>query len=606
MAVTESTSKGTDYAPSAKEAELCDVVHNYWTQSDKYLSKRHELWRRAYRLVHNRTWSQGRPSDVSTASASEIYPILAALVGWMTDQGTRFEVIPATNPHSQYFEQISKMGTDLETCIDNAYVNGLWDGEVEKVLWDAFIYGTGFFKTYWDPGAADGAGDAVLKRTDPFRMFVDPKATSFDDAMYIIEAREMHMDEIDRRFPDTAYKLRGNVNKGGGLLPRREDPFTDNQRMPMANPDAIRRDLGGDPVSGGAPSYGLPGQGRNRVGNDYYYDASVNVYECWMKVNTAYASEEEGEEPKLVPEWRVVIVAENVVLMDTMARELWSHGRHPYSRFVMQDIGDFWGISLVDHLAQPQLSLNRLLVALQQHAELTSNPVLLEDTRSGIPRTKIVNKPGQRVSKAAGSEVAWLVPPSMPADVQNLVTFWINEMERISGLSAIVRGATPGGRNSQGVLDSVQESAFVRIRLALRNLERCMKEIGESGGALIVQNYTLPRAIYTVGPEGQQSMLQLKMEHFTTPPGSGGGPLKFAMNVSAGSKFPISRNARADEADMLFAMGALDTQGVLEAHEYPNRIQIMERLNAGLALGVEGDQKGTRQRAQNGPGGSRG
>jgi len=289
--------------------------------------------------------------------------------------------------------------------------------------------------------------------------------------------------------------------------------------------------------------------------------------------------------------------------MNEKAEDLWSHGRHPYVRYVQHDMGDFWGISLVEHLAPAQLAINRLLAALQHHAELCGNPVMLEDSRSGIPRQKITNIPGQRLTKNQGSEVAWLVPPDMPQGVRDLVTFWINEMERISGLSAMVRGATPTGRNAQGVMDSVQESAFVRVRLALRNLERTLAAAGDLMGNLIVENYTMPRTTAIAGPTGQKSMLALKARHFYAPNFAGADPMKFSLYVQAGSALPISRSARSQEADTMFAMGAIDAQAVLEAHDYPDRRQILERVNAMKGIGIPPGAEQSRSRPRQGGGG---
>jgi hypothetical protein len=317
------------------------------------------------------------------------------------------------------------------------------------------------------------------------------------------------------------------------------------------------------------------------------------------------AEGDEEEEPFNVSEWRVIITTGSHVLVNERAIDMWQHGNHPYVRYVNHDLGDMWGIALVDHLADPQMAINRLLAALQQHAELVSNPIFMEDSRSGIPRTKIVNRPGQRITKGAGSEAGWLVPPQMPNDVQELIQFYISEMERISGLSGVVRGFSPTGRNSQGVIDSVSESAFVRIRLALRNLERSLSKAGSLLANLVVENYSLPRVMSIVGPDGERSMLALRARHFFVPNDEGADPMRFSLYVRAGSAMPISRAARIAEAETLFAMGALDAQAVLEAHDYPNREQILQRVNASGVLGIGGEGKPNPNMASNSNMGSR-
>lgn len=566
-------------------------VQDLYQRSKRHMDRRHEMWKKAFRLVHNRNWNTNREPGMPSPTASEVYPILAALVGWMTDQRTSFEIVPSADPHSRYAEFLSEMARDLETCMNSVWVSHQLDGQVERVLWDAFMYGTGFFKTYWDSGLDDGAGNATFARCDPLTIFPDPAGHDDEDINYIIEARRMALSEVERRWPDKAHLVADQVGISDEL-PSRDDPMLGAKagRVPMANP-------GG--VEGGQPRYSRPGQSRAGVSSlDPNEDASVVVYECWFKENVLFPPETEDGDPYYVPQWRVVVTCGNTVLMDEKAVDLWGHGRHPYTRYVLNELGEFWGVSLVDHLAPGQIAVNRLLAALQHHAELCGNPIFLEDTTSGINRTRIVNVPGQRVTKNAGSEVGWLTPPTMSPEVQQLVTFWINEMERISGLSAIVRGNSPGGRNSEGVMDSVQESAFVRVRAALRNLERFLSKTSRLMASLIVENYTMPRTLAIVGPDGQKSMMGLRGRHFYAPNAQGADPMKFSLWVQAGSSFPLSRTARAQEADTLFAMGALDIQGVLEAHMYPHRREILERIAAAQGAGMQVTGTGSRNRSR--------
>ena len=575
MAVAERV----DHA-QAEDHEVAGRINGLFDIARKEMNRRHDRWRKAYRLVHNRGWAATRDAWMPSPTASEIYPIVAALVGWMTDQRVRFQCVASADPHSQYANFQQKLAQDLETVLDSLWVNHDYEAEVERVLFDSFIYGTGFFKCIYDPGADGGAGNPLVRRCDPFTLFIDPNATNLDEANYIIEARELSLTEFERRFPGRGDVI--DADSGAGYsLPTRDAKDTGG-RAPMANLAAHSGGSGTVP-----PVYGKPGQ-NGRVSDSAYYDGSITVFEAWIRENTLFSPAEgdDEEEPFNVTEWRMIITTGSHVLMNERAIDLWNHGQHPYVRHVNHDIGDLWGISLVDHLADPQLAINRLLAALQQHAELVSNPIFMEDSRSGIPRTKIVNRPGQRITKGAGSEAGWLVPPQMPNDLQELIGFYIAEMERISGLSGVVRGFSPTGRNAQGVIDSVAESAFVRIRLALRNLERALSSAGNLVANLVVENYSLPRVMSIVGQDGERSMLALRARHFFIPNEQGADPMRFSLFVRAGSAMPISRAARIAEAETLFAMGALDAQAVLEAHDYPNREQVLQRLNAGATLGM--------------------
>lgn len=280
--------------------------------------------------------------------------------------------------------------------------------------------------------------------------------------------------------------------------------------------------------------------------------------------------------------WHVTIISGDTILMDCPVDRIWGHSTHPYARVVAVDEGEFWGTALVTLLGPLQRSINWLLAAIEQNIWLAGNPVFVEDNRSGLQRSKITNKPGQRVTVNSGSRADWLNPPQIhPQLAMQLVNFYVGEIERISGLSAIVRGATPSGRNSQGVMDSIQEAAFVRIRLSLRNLESALRVQGQKMASLIAEFYSTPRIVAVVGPAGEKTIRSLTANHFDAIDDEGNPtatPIRFSLNVQAGSTLSTSRGARIAEADTLYAMQAIDAEAVLQAHDFPNWPTVVARM----------------------------
>lgn len=562
---------------SIEELELVGHIRNLFQKARAERRPLVAQWNRNYRIVRNRTWSGMRPSWLPSPEVPEIYPILASIVGWMTDQRPNFTVIPSAEPHSQYYEYFSRIAHDLQTTIHTSWVINRYDSHVEQVIWDALMYGTGVFKTGWDNTLVGGLGDAVMRRVDPYSFYPDPQAKSMLDANYFIEAKTMSIQEMDRRWPGSARKF----DVEGYTQDIDEAPdIRSGGSMPRANPGAIPPAV--------SPSFGLPGQSRVHATDSI----GVTVFEAWLRDHEVIT---EDDVTRVIDYWRVVIVAGNHVLMDEDARDIWEHGQHPYERYVLHETGEFWGLSMVEFLAPSQIAINRLLASLQLNIELTGNPIFKESTRAGIQRTKIVNKPGQRVTVNDNSTAEWLEPPQLNQLMPELIKFYIAEMERISGLSAISRGMMPGGRNSEGVIESLQESGFVRIRLGQRNLEWTLRDAGEKVASLIVENYTTPRMIAIVGPSAEKSSVELSSNHFYMPSEDGSIPMRFQLLVQAGSSLPTSRTARVAEADTLFAMGAIDEQAVLEAHDYPNRVEIATRVQTLKASGAM-QPPGARQR----------
>jgi hypothetical protein len=535
-----------------------------------------DRWIDNYEITHNRVWQPNRQAWVPSPKIAEIWPTINALVAWETDVQPSFDVVPLADPNGPYSAQLAQVANDLRICLRSAWFQNNFDAELQKILWDGKVYGTGISKVVWDTELADGLGDVKMRRVDPFWFYPDPSASDMRDGRFYIEVYELSEDELESRFPGACEKVGAGGTDDFDRAPTLMDSGS-GARPPKANPGPISG-------TGGGMEYGLPGQGRHK-GRDVESETHF-VIEAWTK-------DDENE-------WYVCIVTGNTVLLEGPATSLWGHGQHPYDRYVPIETGEFWGMALVEFLAPIQKSINRLLSAMEHNIWLVGNPVLLEDSRSGLQRTRITNKPGQRLTVNSGTRVEWMNPPQMqPQMAMQLVNFYVGEIERISGLSAIVRGATPTGRNAQGVLDSVQEAAFVRTRLALRNLEFAMKGAGEKCAALIAEFYDEPRVVALVaGPSGGQLVQALGGKHFYVPTEQGTLPIRFQLQVQAGSSITTSRSARMAEADTLFAMGAIDEEAVLQAHDFPNWQMVVDRVREMKAAnGTLGEPPGARAAA---------
>ena len=583
-----------------KEAALASQVKDLFYKARSARRPLITQWVKNYQIMRNRTWGD-RAAWMPKPEVPEIFPIVSSLTSWMTDQRPTFDVAPAAEPHSPFAEFYDQLAHDLKLVLQTNWQVEKFDLEIEKLIWDGWLYGIGILKSSWDQNRVGGLGNAMISRIDPFTFYPDPQARNMDDANYFVEVKTLPAQEVERRFPGALKRIGEEAYQDyTEESPTVISETTGAGTQPKANPGAI------SPAT--APRYGLPGQTDRMTVND---TRGITLFEAWLRtpVHTdAFPSLPEDEsalsgppdKERIYDGWRCVVIAGNCVLMDEPADELWNHGQHPYDRYVPIDTGEFFSYSMVEMLSPTQLSINRLLAAMEHNIWLTGNPVFLEDNRAGIQRTKITNKPGQRISINAGGRAEWLNPPPFHEQfAMSLIGFYIGEMERISGLSGIVRGATPTGRNAQGVLDSVQEAAFVRIRQALRNLEVALRGSGEKVASLVCEFYDKPRLVAMIGPSGEKTALALHHMHFYTPSLEGRVPMRFQLLVSAGSQTSTSRSARVGEADALFAMGALDTEAVLEAHDWPNRNMITQRIREMQAAnGTLGQPPGARQRTQ--------
>ena len=580
---TLTTDKGTD---------LIQKLQQLYRTARRVKSDKYDAWDRNYRLLNNRIGGRAALNTGSWPPSprdSEVFPILSSIVAWMADQHTIIDTQPATDPGSPFYDFIVNIAEDLGTVLQSNWQADDQDAQIKLVIWDALVYNAGWFKTVWDQGLAGGLGNPKAIRVDPYSLYIDPQATDLSNAEYIVERRLMSIDEIERRWPGKSAAIEASVVAASEYDTRPNMGGNDASRIPKANP-------------GNLPS----GNGRwgGVTASNQYNDklASVIVSEFWLRENEEWYDESDQPiDPNDLPpynekmvrdRWRVVVLAANEILMDEYSEDLYTFRHHPYDRYLFDDIGELYGVALVDHLAYPQIYINRLLSAMQANAELVGNPIFLESAQSGLDRVGIINRPGQRLrvsGQGMQNKPDWLQPPSMPTQVKELVDFWIQRMENIAGLSAASKGNTSSSsgtsRTSDQVMNTIQEAAFVRVRSAINNMERTLTSVGYKLADLIIDNYNTARYISVAGPKSSQSAIALRPHHFLVPTEKGQAPLKYSLNINAGSALPTSRQARAQQADRAYAIGVFDRQAWYEANQIPNWQAINDRIAQQIAQG---------------------
>lgn len=541
---------------------------------------RYQNWVRNYKILTNRLQGGNTTSWLPQPRDSEIYPLISSLVAWMTDQDPDIGFVPASDPNSDYYDEVKSVAKDLDAIYATTYINEEYDNEAKTMLFDTFQFGLGIIKTVWDNSADGGWGNAVWRRCDPWTIYTDPYARNFRDMNFIIEAKRVSYEELERMYPNTYHLVKYNASSTDGYDER--PTFYDNDQSPKA------------PFLGALPHGTALWNKRVSGGRTYEPLPGYVCYEYWLKENTDVEEigvEGPDQNAYKQPKWRCIVVCNGEILFNEWAEDLWQHGQHPYEDYRFDDIGEMYGIALIDHLAYPQIYINRLLTALQQNAELIGNPIFLEPTNSGLSRIGIINRPGQRLPVSATSSAAsnlprWLDPPSMPQQVIDLVKFWIDRIENTGGLTGLQKGQAPNQRNSSGVINSVQDAAFVRIRSALSNLQWTYRRASLKAADLITQNYTDKRVKAILGPDGESTAIALRSHHFFDPGDDYSTPLRFILQVETGANRATSRQARMADDEKLFALGLVDDQYVLESRGVKDVKPILARLYQKRMSGV--------------------
>lgn len=556
-------------------------------------------WKRNYQVLNNKMWTTRAEPWMPAPEISEIWPIVASMVAWMTDQRPGAETVATAPPFSQFADHYDQLSEQMNALLDAGFAENQEDAEIEKILWDVATYSIGYSKTGWEPWLADGLGDAASRRIDPFTLYPDPHARSMREANFLVEARIMSMDDLNRAFPGAASKVYPGVNEDIDTAPYVGDQQTQ-PGMPRVNLGPLA------PATNYTPYMRSP-RGNNALVSE---DPVVVVLEAWVRTHKIITHDDDPSiqkgQARVQDRWKCIIVCNNTVLLNKYADEIYAFTCHPYDKMNLFDTGDWYGPCLVEFLTSPQESINRMLGSIEHNLLLLGNPILLEGTKTNIGgRARITNQPGQRLA-GRKDEVGFMEPPVIHPDFMNLITFYQEKIVAISGMYAIMRGLESGGRNSSDVVSTLQDSAFVRVRATLRNLERLLRGAGLKKCALISEFYTEPRVVYILGQEtGKATSMQLRARHFYTllspddDPETEPQPLTFNLRIDAGSDHPTSRQARQGQAERLYAMGAIDEIALLAAERFPNWATVAGRvMDMKAQAGTLGQPPGARQRAR--------
>lgn len=568
---------------ASSDSERAQLVRDLFQRAREARRPLIARWKRNYRILNNRDWNPAATADQfqPAVSVPHIFPITASLSAWMTDQRPAIEVTSSAVPFGPLDDVYQGAAQDMNAVMASVFNEYALDAEINKAVWDTLTYGIGWFKTVWEPWLADGLGDTVFRREDPFTVYPDPWARSPRDLNFIIQARAMTIDDLDRAFPGAARAVDDGWIEDADEAPHRLD-----MQMPAGMPRANLAPL--------APATAARYARTDR--RPSIDSPVVTVLECWIR---QHRHEKQGKTTRTTESWRVLVVCGNRVLMDEDGLEVSGHGLQPFDRMTLFDTGEMYGPALVDYLAPLQLAINRELANLSWNIALMGNPILLEGT--GVQTKRISNRPGQRITVRNPQDVAWLNPPQIhPQMATELIAYYESKIESISGMSAIVRGFSPTGRNAQGTLDQVQDAAFVRVRATLRELERALRSVGGKMVANIAELYTEPRVVSVVGPDGQRTTQLLRSRHFYRQINDDGQhvPLRFNLQADAGSQLPTSRQARGAEAANLYALGAIDVLELLKAKQWPNWSVVAKRVMDQQVMAGGNIGPGARQRTR--------
>jgi hypothetical protein len=558
--------------------KIMRIFHRYKKNRSKY----DRNWMHYYKMFRGDQWERKRPRYRHSEVVNFIFQSIQSSVPLQTDVRPQITYIPQ-DPTDREFAEILNLVSESDWDRNN------WLAPLTEVIFDAYLYGTGFSSMNYDPEADLGLGSAVYQSEDPFYCYPDPDARDVNDpnSKGLIHAEPMCTDVVKRMAgPERAHLIKPDVQD----LVRSSKTSLNDLKLRQVNTDRDMPDVTFESTAG----EGL--DNRTMVITAYLKPDELEEIET-------EETDENGEVKKLFvlrkryPDGRKVVIANGVIIEDGPLP--YAHQNIPFSRYVNYILPrEFFGISEVEQLESPQVTFNKLLNFTLDYLTLMGNPIWVVDTAANIDTDNLVNSPGLIVEKEPGSEVRREAGVQLQPFVLQLIDrmqSWFND---IAGTQDVTRGATPGSVTAAAAIEQLQEAARTRIRQKQRNLDDYIRDFGRQYTDIVMENYTTARVFRVTNDQGSSKYFKFSTKRSEETGGQlvatfqkfddqgrpEGMPQdfmvsgRFDVKVNTGSSLPFTVADRENKALSLFDRGIIDVEEVLNVLDYPNKEQVLVRI----------------------------
>lgn len=533
-------------------------------------------WKKFDKIYRSQQWFEPIPDDKSAPVLNFTFAIIQSLVPRLTDNNPEVLLKPRTSPNDVQLAEY------LKTVLDHLwYTNKMQEELLPEVVIHALKYGTGLIKTVWDPDMWDGLGEVKYTVVHPMNFYPDPRAYDVPSMEYYFITMPKPIEYFIRRWPD----------KGHLVIPDMD--WTNSEDL-----EGRARDTGEETAT--LMEYAF----RDEDGNlcIMYYAGNVVLSIIGGKYDEGYDADKGGE-------------------------PIYRHNKFPISRVLdYPSEKEFWGTGEIELIHMLQQLINSYEAQIIDNTRLMGNAQwLVNKTLSGLDESDawiFDNAPGTAIFTHQGGvdRISGVpIPHHIPEHLERLI-FWV---EQILGVYDVVQGRRPVGVRAASAIIALQEAANIRVREKAKHMGLAIREISEQAISMVLENYEEPRLIRLAGEivpttldvrealeerivdmAEQSGMLQEMMppelgQPEEVPPEMMDQLIEevkfpeFDVEVNVGPSIPQSQALLYEQAKEFYQLGVIDRKAVLEVTGFPNKEEIMERMDAmeAQAMGAEGGER---------------
>ena len=431
----------------SKSSNIRKEALEYWKQADRLLKGKHSLDNMDADMLDEFDYN---------FQINKIFSTNEKIVSLLMENLAETEILPRQ-------ENQHLLAEALDNFFKHEWERNNWNLTLGTVLKQAIAHRVGWLKVYWDIHADRGRGSVAIEPISNYDLFLH------EDAM--IRNGELVSKYIIHRMDKTRNQIIGQW---------RVDPSGEFQAtVGMENTSKPYTGTFLDGVRGeAAASLGMSGLGSDdsrRPGYQMKKDP-YEVLECHYLDDQLVPSQgyDELPDPDLMyPNGRIIIVSNGHQLHD-------GPNRNGFCMFVPlttdPDIETIYGPSIINHLADPQMALNKGFSQIFAHADLCSDPILaISQLSQALNQDSDFRKSGSQIIISSHEDMpAWLTPPPLGDEVYSMVTFSVECIEDVSGVHEIAQGDPSTNARSGVAIDKLSAQGQTRSNLRSDFLDQGM------------------------------------------------------------------------------------------------------------------------------------
>jgi hypothetical protein len=592
----------------------------------------HEAWATPAKLavdfVEGRQWTaeeiaklekQGRPA----LKLNKIGALIRLVLGFQRNNKTDLRAQPGHDGTGteQVADALTRILKQISEASQLAYVD-------TEVFMDGLTTGRGFYDTRLDFCEND-FGEVMTRAKDPFTIFIDPDATSYDlndrngGAGFVVERRWTNPDEVEwaygKKVSDLVAPLaRGSTPVGpilsmygnnGEITPVRAFGSKDEAGTWGAWWDSYHSLLGDyvDPLR------------KNLAVLDFQYYVTERK-RCFIDLETGDRSvipdhwgvnqiekclwhASQVGNPLTIAERPVRRVRWTTIIGDVTVYDAWS----PYDNYTLTGFYPWfrrgYTQGMVSDLIDPQREVNKRRSVRVENVMRTTNSgwKYHEDSLDPVEEAKLKRHgaaPGYTMKWKGDKEPKRIEPGATPMAQERLEEDAVEDIRQIAGINESALGELDRVQSGRAI-EARQRQAVIALQVYLDNHSRSKELLGRKQVNLVQRHYTEPRIFRILGEDG--NFVQTAINQEVMAPGTGAVSRlndvtigKYSVTIDERPFAATYASAQFEEALTLVeklaglnpAAGAMMTDILIDASTLPRKDELKERVQQAMGLGM--------------------